>query len=180
MLPEPDKFTRSFLRRVWIAARLKQPLKWDEEVLARVLEQHTDWHEFWLRADELPDDQYLQDGADPLWHVYTHFIVEMMRAVGIETVNQAYDELLEDGYDPHAALHYMCRVYMETILAEGDEDAATDYKTFAHNLQVYSPRNPDRPAFTHFPDTEPDLASADDTELTASNETDAAITSSSD
>ncbi len=140
---ERDKL-RQFYVDTWQKARLGSPMDPMETMVARVIEQHPEYHEMLANGNHLGHEYKPEDGeTNPFLHMGMHLglqeQVAMDRPQGIQAV---YQQLGEQLGDIHKTEHAMMECLAESLWKAQQHQAEPDEQHYLKNLQALLHRLP--------------------------------------
>ena len=68
--------SRGDLHDLWQRAKAGEPLEGEEAILARMMQEHTEYVDVWEQLDELGRDELVVSGVSPILHVNMHSVIE--------------------------------------------------------------------------------------------------------
>lgn len=112
-----QKFSRIHIFDIWSRAKLGEPLEGEEEVVAELMQLHTDFHDTWDNADKLLEHEYDPDkDVNPFLHIAIDtIIVNQITQNDPPEVNRAYDRLCKRGTSRLDAIHMIDSVFTEEL-----------------------------------------------------------------
>jgi len=107
--------SHSDLHDLWIRSKEGEPLKGEDAMLIRMMQEHTEYLDVWERLDEIGGSQIVVNGVNPILHVNIHAIVEnQLEQNSPLEVRQALAELLKHDPSRHEAIHTVAyHLFME-------------------------------------------------------------------
>ena len=97
---------RDQMHNLWLRAKAGESLEGEEAVLARMMQEHTEYNDVWERLDEIGADELVVDGVNPILHVSMHSIIEnQLEQNAPPEVRKALDGLLKRNAARHEAIH---------------------------------------------------------------------------
>ncbi len=98
--------SRDRLHELWLRAKEGKSLEGEETVLARMMQEHVEYHKVWEQLDKLSGDELVVDGVNPIMHVSMHSVIEnQLEQNTPPEVRKALDGLLKRGTSRHEAIH---------------------------------------------------------------------------
>ena len=98
--------SRDRLHNLWLRAKAGKSLEGEDAVLARMMQEHVEYHKVWERLDKFSDDELVLDGVNPILHISMHSIIEQqLEQNDPPEVRKALDSLLRRGASRHEAVH---------------------------------------------------------------------------
>jgi hypothetical protein len=98
--------SRDQLHDLWQRAKEGGPLEGEEAILAKAMQEHTEYADAWERLDELGGDELVMDGVNPIMHISMHSVIEnQLQQNTPPEVRKALDGLLKRGASRHEAIH---------------------------------------------------------------------------
>ncbi|MCF6344869.1 MAG: DUF1841 family protein [Thiomicrorhabdus sp.] len=133
---ERDKL-RQFYVDTWQKARFGLPMDPMETMIARVVEQHPEYHEMLNNGKHLGNEYKPEDGeTNPFLHMGMHLglqeQVSMDRPVGIQ---QVYQQLGEKLGDVHKTEHAMIECLAESLWSAQQNQIEPDEQVYLQNLK---------------------------------------------
>jgi len=133
---ERDKL-RQFYVDTWQKARFGLPMDPMETMVARVIEQHPEYHEMLNNEKHLGNEYKPEDGeTNPFLHMGMHLglqeQVSMDRPVGIQQVYQQLGEKLGDVHDTE---HAMIECLAESLWSAQQNQIEPDEQVYLQNLK---------------------------------------------
>jgi len=96
--------TRQQTRLLWQMAQAGAPLEGEQAILVKVMCEHPEYPDLWVRLDELSDAEIERDGVNLILHVQMPAIVENQIAQREPAeVRETVRARLRQGYDRHEA-----------------------------------------------------------------------------
>ena len=94
------------LARIWKAGQAGEDLPPEDELLYRIMLEHSEWHGIWDSLEYVAGKDIVIDGVSPILHVCMHSVVEMQyrQAMPPEVV-EAIERLMRRGVSRHEAVH---------------------------------------------------------------------------
>ena len=138
---ELKSLTRQRLRLIWEMAQMGVVLSDEDAVLVEALREHPEYYRVWDQADELSDEELIQDGVNPVLHVTIHQIVEnQLAAKDLPVVHETLERLMRSGLSRHVAIHAIGSVLCEEIWEILDQDHPFDEERYERGLQQFNAR----------------------------------------
>jgi hypothetical protein len=138
---ELKSLTRQRLRLIWEMAQMGGVLNDEDAVLVKALREHPEYYEVWDRVDELPDEELIQDGVNPILHVNIHQIVEnQLAAKDPSVVHETLKRLMRSGLSRHEAIHAVGSVLSEEIWEILCQERPFDEERYERGLQQLDAR----------------------------------------
>ncbi len=133
---ERDKL-RQFYVDTWKKARLSLPMDPMETMVARVIEQHPEYHAMLTNGKHLGNEYKPEDGeTNPFLHMGMHLglqeQVSMDRPQGIQQVYQQLGQKLGNVHDTE---HAMIECLAESLWSAQQNNEEPDEQTYLNNLQ---------------------------------------------
>ena len=98
--------SRDQLHDLWQRAKEGEPLEGEDAILAKAMQEHTEYIEVWEQLDELGGDELVVDGVNPILHINMHSVIEnQLQQNTPPEVRKALDGLLKRGASRHEAIH---------------------------------------------------------------------------
>ena len=100
---------RRFYQDVWLKHTENRPLAGVEVLIAQVIRQHPEYHEYVTRPDALDRDFGIESGQiNPFLHMGMHItLAEQLQADRPAGIREQHQRLSNDLGDPHEAEHRM-------------------------------------------------------------------------
>ena len=97
---------RDELHDLWLRAKEGELLEGEEAILARMMQEHTEYIDVWERLDELGGDEIVVNGVSPIMHISMHSVIEnqLEQNTPLEA-RKTLDALLKRGTSRHEAIH---------------------------------------------------------------------------
>ncbi len=133
---ERDKL-RQFYVDTWQKARFGSPMDPMETMVARVIEQHPEYHQMLANSKHLGNEYKPEDGeTNPFLHMGMHLglqeQVSMDRPVGIQ---QVYQQLGKKLGNVHQTEHTMIDCLAESLWSAQQNGVEPDEKSYLTSLQ---------------------------------------------
>jgi hypothetical protein len=97
---------RDQLYDLWLRAKEGEALEGEEAVLARMMQEHVEYHKVWEKLDELGGDELVVNGVNPILHISMHSVIEnQLEQNDPPEVRKTLDALLKSGASRHEAIH---------------------------------------------------------------------------
>jgi hypothetical protein len=98
--------SRDQLHELWLRTKAGESLEGEEATLARMMQEHVEYHDAWERLKQFKADEILVNGANPIMHVSMHSVIEnQLEQNTPPEVKKALDGLLKRGASRHDAIH---------------------------------------------------------------------------
>lgn len=98
--------SRDDLRDLWLRAKGGGLLAGEEAILARMMQEHIEYHKVWEKLDEIGGEELVVDGVNPILHISMHSIIEnQLEQKDPPEARKALDGLLKRGASRHEAIH---------------------------------------------------------------------------
>jgi len=103
------------IRRIWRGAQEGTLTDQEELRLAKILKDHTEFHQYW--SEPVHRSQPLRDqDINPFLHVSLHLIIENQIAQGRPSrAEQLYNREIERGIPRHKVIHHLAGVFSEVL-----------------------------------------------------------------
>jgi hypothetical protein len=133
---ERDKL-RQFYVDTWQKARFGLPMDPMEMLVARVIEQHPEYHKMLTNGKHLGNEYKPEDGeSNPFLHMGMHIglqeQVSMDRPIGIQ---QVYQQLGEKLGDVHKTEHAMIECLAESLWSAQQNQTEPDEQAYLQSLK---------------------------------------------
>ncbi len=101
------RITRSRVGDIWRLAQLGIEQEGEDALTARILEQHPEYSDVWVQADDLPpEEDILREGGNPFAHIAIHQTVENQIAdLTPPQAAETLEALIQAGHERHDAIH---------------------------------------------------------------------------
>lgn len=133
--------TRQRLHLIWKMAQMGVVLNDEDAVLVEALQEHPEYYRVWDRADELSDEELIQDGVNPILHVTIHQTIEnQLAAKDPPVVHETLERLMRSGLSRHEAIHAIGSVLCVEIWEILKEERPFDEERYERGLRQLDAR----------------------------------------
>lgn len=111
-------WSRDHYSEIWRKVQNREHLDNDDEIFARQLQDHPQYHHVWEHASQIRDPHFAVDGANPFLHIALHATVEKQILDGDPPeVHEVYHAKLRNGEDSHEIIHEIAGELAKQIFA---------------------------------------------------------------
>lgn len=97
---------RDKLYDLWHRAKEGDALEGEEAILARMMQEHVEYHKVWERLNEISGEEFMIDDVNPIMHVSMHSVIEnQLEQNTPPEARKALDALLKRDVSRHEAIH---------------------------------------------------------------------------
>ncbi|GEM_PF-397890 len=128
--------TRTRLCEIWKRAQADALFTHEEAQIARIMQEHPEYHDLWGRLDTISDAELEQDGTNPILHISIHDTIENQIAQGDPPeVRPIIERLVAQGLSRHEAVHRVGGVLAEEIYRVLKENRPFDEAGYLRKLR---------------------------------------------
>jgi len=125
-----------YMANIWRTHKIGGHLKGEDKRLAKIMEEHKEYHQVWDNADKIEDSEYNVEGVNPFLHVQLHLIVENQLAMGKpEVVKEVSKKLNNFGFSHHEIVHIIARPLAEQMFNILKNNVPFDEERYTHDLR---------------------------------------------
>jgi hypothetical protein len=128
---------RNFFRKAWRKHRERLPLEPLEDMVARIIAAHPEYHALLENPDKIEQDYTPEAGStNPFLHMGLHIAIqEQLAADRPAGIRGIYQQLVQRHADPHEAEHRMAECLAESIWEAQRAGAAPDELMYLERLR---------------------------------------------
>jgi len=133
---DPKQYRR-FFQETWRKHRERLPLEPLEDMVARIIAAHPEYHALLENPDKVEQDYTPEAGrTNPFLHMGLHIAIqEQLAADRPAGIRGIYQQLAQRHADPHAAEHRMAECLAESIWEAQRAGAAPDEMMYLERLR---------------------------------------------